>query len=143
MSSGFEIETELTVHALQLRMPIDEVQVNYRARPENSASKLSTYGDGLRILKMIGFLVKEEKPLLFFVSLGAVIFVPSLMVFLSVFFEFLETSQVARFPSLFVSLSGFVVSIVCIACALILDTVARGRREARRLSYLRYKAPKT
>nr|WP_254447358.1 glycosyltransferase family 2 protein [Ruegeria sp. HKCCA5426] len=142
MSSGFEIETELTVHALQMRLPIDEVQVKYRARPENSVSKLSTYGDGLRILRMIGFLVKEEKPLLFFFSLAGLIFIPSGLVFLSVLLEFLETSQVARFPSLFAALTGFLMSIVCIACALILDTVSRGRREARRLSYLQYEAPK-
>ncbi|WP_367647803.1 glycosyltransferase family 2 protein [Ruegeria arenilitoris] len=141
MSSGFEIETELTVHALQLRLPIDEVPVNYRARPENSVSKLSTYGDGLRILRMISFLVKEENPMLFFLSLAGVIFVPSFLVFLSVLLEFVETSQVARFPSLFASLTGFVLAIVCVACALILDTVSRGRREARRLSYLQYPAP--
>ncbi len=142
-SSGFEIETELTVHALQLRLPIDEVYVNYRSRPKNSSSKLSTYRDGLRILKMIGFLVKEEKPLFFFTFLAAIIFTPSLIVFTSVLIEYFETNRVARFPSLFAALSGFVISIVSIACALILDTVARGRREARRLSYLQCKAPST
>ncbi len=143
MSSGFEIETELTVHALQLRLPIDELAVNYRPRPENSVSKLSTYGDGLRILKMIGFLVKEEKPLVFFSSLAMIVFIPSLFVFLSIFFEFLETNQVDRFPSLFASLSGFVISIISFACALILDTISRGRRELRRLNYLQFKAPNT
>ncbi len=142
MSSGFEIETELTVHALQMRLPIDEVQVKYRARPENSVSKLSTYGDGLRILKMIGFLVKEEKPMLFFCSLAGLVFIPSGLVFLSVFLEFLETAEVDRFPSLFAALTGFLISFMCVACALILDTVSRGRREARRLSYLQLSAPK-
>jgi len=142
MSRGFEIETELTVHALQLRMPTDEIKTAYRARPENSSSKLSTYSDGLRILKMIGFLLKEEKPLTFFSLLALAVFLPSLAVFLSVLNEFFETGEVARFPSLFVSVSGFLISSLSLVCALILDTVARGRRESRRLAYLQYPAPR-
>lgn len=138
VSRGFEIETELTVHALQLRMPVDEVQTNYRARSEASQSKLSTFSDGFRILRMIAFLVKEEKPLPFFLSVAGAVFVPSLVQFISVFREFLQTGLVDRFPTLFVSLSGFVIAAMAVVSALILDTVARGRREARHLAYLGY-----
>lgn len=138
VSRGFEIETELTVHALQLRMPVDEVQTRYRSRPEASQSKLSTYSDGFRILRMIAFLVKEEKPLPFFLSVAGIVFVPSLVQFISVFREFLQTGLVDRFPTLFVSLSGFVIAAMAVVSALILDTVARGRREARHLAYLGY-----
>lgn len=141
ISQGFEVETELTVHALQLRMPTDEIRTAYAARPEHSVSKLSTWADGFRILKMIGFLVKEEKPLQFFFGIALIAFLPSLAVFVSVFREFLATGEVARFPSLFVALSGFVIAALSIVCALILDTVSRGRREARHLRYLQYRAP--
>lgn len=140
-SRGFEIETELTVHALELRMPTAEVQTAYRARPEHSRSKLSTVRDGFRIFRMIGFLVKEEKPLPFFSAVAAIVFLPSLAVFLSVLAEYFDTGLVARFPSLFVSLSGFVISALSLLCALILDTVSRGRRETRRLRYLDLPAP--
>lgn len=142
ISKGFEIETELTVHALQLRMPTDEIVTQYRARPENSTSKLSTYSDGFRILKMIGFLVKEEMPLRFFSAIAMVVFIPSVIVFLDILSEFFETGAVARFPSLFVSLSGFVISALSVVCALILETISRGRREARYLAYLRHRAPR-
>lgn len=138
VSRGFEIETELTVHALQLRMPVDEIPTRYTARSSGSSSKLSTYTDGFRILRMIAFLVKEEKPLPFFLAVAAFVFLPSLVKFISVFTEFLETGLVERFPTLFVSLSGFVIAAMAVVSALILDTVARGRREARHLAYLRY-----
>ena len=141
ISKGFEIETELTVHALQLRMPTAEMETEYRPRPENSPSKLSTYRDGFRILRMIGFLVKEEKPLQFFSGVAAIVFLPSLAVFLSVLAEYLETGLVARFPSLFAALSGFVISALSLVCALILDTISRGRRETRWLRYLELPAP--
>jgi glycosyltransferase involved in cell wall biosynthesis len=141
ISRGFEVETELTVHALQLRMPTAEVMTDYRPRPENSRSKLSTYRDGFRILRMIGFLVKEEKPMQFFSAVAAIVFLPSLAVFLSVLAEYLETGLVARFPSLFVSLSGFVISALSLLCALILDSVSRGRRETRWLRYIELPAP--
>lgn len=141
MSQGFEIETELTVHALELRMPVAEMVTDYRARPANSASKLSTFRDGFRILRMIGFLVKEEKPLQFFSAAALVVFVPSLIVFLSVLADYFATGQVARFPSLFAALSGFVIAALSLVCALILDTISRGRRETRRLRYLSLPAP--
>ncbi len=141
MSGGFEIETELTVHALELRMPAAEVETAYRARGEGSVSKLSTYTDGFRILKMIGFLVKEEKPLQFFSAIAAIVFLPSVAMFVSVLWEYVETGLVQRFPTLFVALSGFVIAALALVCALILDTISRGRRETRRLRYLALPAP--
>ena len=143
VSRGFEIETELTVHALQLRMPVKEIETPYRARPEGSTSKLSTWADGFRILKMIAFLVKEEKPLPFFMSIAVGVAIPSLVQFISVFREFLITSEVARFPTLFVALSGFVIAAMATVSALILDTVSRGRREARHLAYLQLPGPRS
>lgn len=141
VSQGFEIETELTVHALQLRMPTDEVPTRYFPRPEDSPSKLSTFTDGFRILRMIGLLVKEEKPLQFFSLCAVAAFVPSAAVFLSVLAEFLETGAVARFPSLFVALSGMGAAALSLVCALVLDTVSRGRREARHMAYLQHRGP--
>ena len=141
LSQGFEIETELTVHTLQLRMPADEIATPYYARPENSASKLSTYRDGFRILKMIGLLVKEEKPLQFFAALAAILALPSAAVFLSILAEFMDTGLVARFPSLFVSLTGIGLAALSLVCAVILETVARGRREARYMTYLQIPGP--
>ena len=142
VSRGFEIETELTVHALQLRMPVGEVPTQYKSRPEGSSSKLSTWADGFRILRMIAFLVKEEKPLPFFLTVAAVVMTPSFVQFVSVLREFLVTGEVARFPTLFVALSGFVIAAMAIVSALILDTVSRGRREARHLAYLRFPGPR-
>ncbi|MEO1109782.1 MAG: glycosyltransferase family 2 protein [Pseudomonadota bacterium] len=138
LSNGFEIETELTVHAMQMRMPIGEVQTSYFSRLPESTSKLSTFKDGWRILKMISLLIKEEKPMVFFMSLALIFFLPSLSVFLSVLNEFLQTGIVSRFPSLIVAVAGFVAAILSVVCALILDSLARGRREIRRLSYLQF-----
>lgn len=138
VSNGFEIETELTVHAMQMRMPIGEVKTRYFSRLPESNSKLATFSDGWRILKMIGLLIKDEKPVPFFLSLALLVFLPSLFVFVSVFREFLETGLVERIPSLVVAVSGFVATMLSIVCALILQSLALARREARRLSYLRY-----
>ncbi|WP_247742416.1 MULTISPECIES: glycosyltransferase [unclassified Ruegeria] len=140
-SRGFDIETELTVFALQLRLPIDEMDTPYRARMEGSNSKLSSVADGFRILRMIGLMLKEEKPMQFFSVIAACAFLPSLVVFASVFREFLETGLVERIPSLFTALSGFVIAVLSFVCAVLLDTVARGRREARRIAYLSYPPP--
>ncbi|MEM7089857.1 MAG: glycosyltransferase family 2 protein [Pseudomonadota bacterium] len=138
VSHGFEIETELTVHAMQMRMPIGEIETRYVARLPDSNSKLSTYRDGWRILKMISLLIKEEKPMAFFLSLALLIFLPSLVVFVSVFTEFLATGLVDRIPSLVVAVAGFVATMLTVVCALILDSLARSRLEIRRLSYLQY-----
>jgi len=141
MARGFEIETELTVHALELRMPVAEYDVNYSDRPEGSVSKLRTYQDGFRILKTIAALVREERPMAFFG--GAFILLVSLSLLLAwpVFSTYLETGLVPRFPTAILSTGLMLLGFLNIACGLILDTVTLGRREVKRIAYLRYTAP--
>ena len=141
-SRGFEIETELTVHALQMRLPCAETPTPYGARPEGSASKLSTIRDALRILRAIGFLAKEEKPLSVFAGAALVLALPSAVLFASVLAEYMATGLVPRLPSLVVATGGIGLAALSVVCALVLDTVARGRREARWLAYLSYGAPR-
>ena len=141
MARGFEIETELTVHAMELRMPVAEYDVNYSDRPEGSVSKLRTYQDGFRILKTIAVLVREERPMAFFG--GAFILLVSLSLLLAwpVFSTYLETGLVPRFPTAILSTGLMLLGFLNLACGLILDTVTLGRRELKRISYLRYTAP--
>lgn len=135
-SAGFEIETELTVHALDLRMPIEEVQTAYRGRPEGSTSKLNTFADGFRILFTILILVKEERPLQFFASIFLVLFLLSLGLATPVVIEYMETGLVPRFPTAILSTGTMLLAFLSLACGLILDTVTRSRREMRRMHYL-------
>lgn len=136
LTTGFEIETELSVHALQLRMPIGEVETSYRERPAGSASKLSTYRDGLRILQTIAILVKEEKPLAFFSCVALILACIALILGIPVIVEFMRTGLVPRFPTALLSSAIGILSFLSLACGLILDTVSRGRAENRRLAYL-------
>lgn len=136
LSQGFEIETELTVHALHLAMPVGEFQTPYYARPEGSTSKLSTYRDGFKILRMIIILVKEEKPLLFFGSLAAFFFVLAGALFVPILIEYYQTGLVPRLPTAVLTASISLLGFLTLACGFILDTVSRGRREAKRLHYL-------
>lgn len=138
LASGFEIETELTVHALQLRMPIEELPVRYKPRPQGSNSKLSTYKDGLRILKTIFYLVKEEKPFAFFGVVALLLVVLSLALGLPVVLEYMRTHLVPRFPTALLAAALGILASLSFVCGLILDTVTRGRAEARRLAYLAY-----
>jgi glycosyltransferase involved in cell wall biosynthesis len=140
-SHGFEIETELTVHTLQMRLPSVEVETAYGARPEGSASKLNTVRDGLRILRMISLLIREEKPLQFFGFTGVVSMTGALLLGVPVVLQYLATGQVPRFPSLIVAVGLGVLALLGFACGLILDTVARARLEQRRLAYLALPAP--
>jgi glycosyltransferase involved in cell wall biosynthesis len=139
-SSGFEIETELTVHALSLQMPIIEIETPYFSRPEGSFSKLSTYKDGFRILRMIFNLVRKERPLLFFGSIGLFFIILSLFIGSPVVVEYLQTGLVPRLPSAVLSASIMLLAFLSITCGLILDTVTRGRQEAKRLAYLNHPA---
>jgi len=135
-AKGFEIETELAVHALQLRMPVAEVDTVYGVRPEGSHSKLNTWRDGWRILCTIAKLFKSERPLLFF-SLGfalAELIAFSLVVPLLV--TYVETGLVPRFPTAILCGALGVLGFLLLACGLILDTVTRGRTEAKHLAYL-------
>jgi glycosyltransferase involved in cell wall biosynthesis len=141
LAGGFEIETELTVHALELDMPIGEVPAAYRERPPGSASKLSTIRDGVRILRTILVLVKEERPLPFFGLAAAVLLLAGLGLFAPVLATYLETGLVPRLPTAVLSLGLVLLSFLALACGLILETVTRGRKEAKRIAYLAIPGP--
>ena len=136
LSTGFEIETELTVHALSLNIPMAEVDTPYKDRPEGSASKLNTYRDGLRILWTIFVLTKEERPFFFYSISFTLLAALSFALGIPVAIEFLDTRLVPRFPTAILSASIMILAFLCLATGLILDSVARGRRESKRLHYL-------
>ena len=136
LSSGFEIETELTVHALELRMPVAEVETKYGARPEGSESKLSTFSDGFRILKTIAILIKEERPLQFFSSIFSAFVLGAIILSIPVMSTYMETGLVPRLPTAVLATGMMMLGFVSLACGLILDTVTRGRQELKRLQYL-------
>jgi hypothetical protein len=136
LTSGFETETELTVHALTLSMPVAEVTTAYKERPEGSDSKLRTINDGLRILTTILIMLKEERPFAFFTSIFAVLAATSLLLAWPLFVTFVETGLVPRFPTAILASAIMLLAFLSLACGLILDTVTRGRRELRRMHYL-------
>jgi glycosyltransferase involved in cell wall biosynthesis len=142
LSSGFEIETEISVHALELRMPVGEVETAYGARPEGSESKLSTVSDGWRILKTIVTLYRIERPVLFFGSIGALLVAAAILLSIPLVITYLHTGLVPRFPTAILVTGMTIVAVLCFFAGLILDTVTRGRREVRRLAYLALPAPK-
>jgi hypothetical protein len=136
LSHGFEIETELTVHALELRLPIAEIRTPYGARPLGSMSKLGTIGDGIRVLWTILVLIKEERPLPFFSMIAVVLALSSVALTVPIFITFMETGEVPRIPTAVLATGMMILAFLSIACGLILDTVTRGRREMKRLHYL-------
>ena len=136
LTSGFEIETELTVHALELRMPIAEIETPYSSRPSGSESNLRTIQDGLRILRTILWLTKAERPLHFFGLIFAVLAATSVTLAWPLFTTFLETGLVPRFPTALLSTGLMLLAFLSMACGIILDTVTRGRQEMKRLHYL-------
>lgn len=136
ISGGFEIETELTVHALELQIPFVEISTPFRERPAGSASKLRTFHDGFRILWMILKLIKRDRPVLLFGSAAALLMVIAITLMVPVMQTYLQTGLVPRFPTLMASLGLVILSLLSLACGLILDTVTCGRREAKRLAYL-------
>ena len=136
LSTGFETETELTIHALELRMPIEEMSFPYQVRTGDSASKLNTYRDGFQILKTIIKIAKEEKPLLFFGSLSAILALASIVLAWPLFVTFVETGLVPRFPTAILATGLMLLAFLTLASGAILDTVTLGRRELKRLSYL-------
>ena len=141
LSAGFEIETELTVHALELRMPTAEIDTPYLDRQQGSESKLRTYRDGWRILRTIFFLVKEERPLQFFGSLAGVLVVLALGLSIPLFITYAETGLVPRLPTAVLASGLMLLAFLSLAAGLILDTVTLGRREAKRIRYLQIPAP--
>lgn len=136
LSKGFETETELTVHALELRMPVTEIDTPYGARPEGSASKLSTYRDGWRILRLILQLYKHERPLAYFSVVAALLAVLSAGLATPVILQYLETGLVPRFPTAILSTGIMILAFLFFIAGVILETVTRGRQEIKRLLYL-------
>lgn len=140
LATGFEIETELTVHALELRMPVEEVDTPYKSRPKGSVSKLNTYRDGVLILWMILKLVRQERPLFFFGSIGAGLCASAIVLAIPLFLTYAETGLVPRFPTAILVIGMMLSGFLSLACGLILDTVTRGRKEMKRLAYLQIAA---
>lgn len=136
LAAGFETETELTVHALELRMPTDEVATPYKDRPEGSVSKLSTFRDGFRVLWTILVMVKEERPMQFFSLLALFFGGSSLGLAWPVLVDYLATGLVPRFPTAILSMGLMILAFLSLTCGLILETVTRSRREMKRMRYL-------
>ena len=136
LSEGFELETELMVHALELRMPVEEVEAPYRSRPSGSHSKLHTIADGLRILRMIGRLVRSERPLLYFSSAAALIGSASILIMIPVFIEYHATGLVPRFPTAILSVGMMLTSLLCLTTGMLLDAISAAKQEIKRMLYL-------
>ncbi|MEO9191747.1 MAG: glycosyltransferase family 2 protein, partial [Acetobacteraceae bacterium] len=136
LAGGFETETEFTVHALELCMPIGELRTRYRGRPAGSASKLRTWTDGLRILRAIVKLVKEERPLGFFTAAALLLLVTAAGAGLPVVIEYFRIGLVPRLPTAVLAMGLVLAAMLALACGMILDSVARGRKEMKRLAYL-------
>jgi len=141
LSTGFEIETELTIHALELGMPVGEVDTPYFARPGGSASKLNTWRDGLRISWTIQKLYRTERPLAFFAIIGFALGAFSIVLAAPVVVTFLEQGLVPRLPTAVLATGLMVLAFLSFASGLVLDTVTHGRREMKRLAYLAHRAP--
>jgi glycosyltransferase involved in cell wall biosynthesis len=136
LSDGFEIETELTVHALELALPVAEIETPYFARPEGSVSKLNTWRDGLRILGTILKLYRSEKPLRFFTVIGVFLILVSIGLSIPIIITYLEEGIVPRQPTAVLSMGLMILAMLSISSGLVLDTVTRGRREMKLLAYL-------
>jgi glycosyltransferase involved in cell wall biosynthesis len=141
LGGGFETETELTVHALALQMPIGELATAYKERAVGSVSKLGTWSDGMRILRTILLLVKEERPFLLFSAIGTALFLAGLALGLPVVLDFWATGLVPRLPTAVLASGFMVLACLSFTSGIILDSVARGRREFKRLAYLAHPSP--
>ncbi len=141
LSGGFEIETELTVHALELELPVDEVATPYYSRPSGSASKLSTWRDGFRILSTALKLYRAERPLSLFGGFGIALAIMSIGLAIPIFITYLQEGLVPRLPTAVLSTGLMMLAFLSTACGLILDTVTRGRRELKLIAYLGLRAP--
>lgn len=141
LSGGFEIETELTIHALELGMAVTEIETPYYARPEGSASKLNTWRDGFRILWTILQLYRAERPLPFFSALGAALAIVAIALAVPIVITYLETHLVPRLPTAVLAMGLMLMAFLSFAVGLVLDTVTRGRREMKLLAFLALRAP--
>jgi len=137
-SDGFEIETEMTLHALDKKFLIKEIPIEYRDRPEGSFSKLNTYSDGMKVLKTIMWLFKDYKPLAFFAFVSLLFFILGLLVGIPVLLEFLETSFVTKIPSAILSVGLMIISVLALFSGFILDTAVKQHREAYYLQMMRW-----
>ena len=143
LSRGFEIETELCVHALELELPVAEVPTPYYARPQGSVSKLSTWRDGLQILSTIVGLYRSERPLAFFSGLGIAFALVSVGLAIPIFVTYFEQGIVPRIPTAILSTGLMLLAFLSLVAGLVLDTVTRGRREMKMLAYLAHKPPES
>jgi glycosyltransferase involved in cell wall biosynthesis len=141
LSGGFEIETELTVHALELELPVGEIATPYYSRTSGSVSKLSTWGDGFRILWTVFRLYRAERPLSLFGGMGLALAIVSIGLAIPIFITYVQEGLVPRLPTAVLSTGLMLLAFLCFACGLILDTVTRGRRELKLLAYLTLRAP--
>lgn len=141
LSTGFDIETELTVHTLELSMPAAHIEGSYRGRPEGSESKLRTYRDGWRILMLIIRLVRHERPMVFFGILAGVLALLAVLLIWPVIATYFDTGLVPRFPTAFLAMGIMLLASLSVFTGIILDTVTRGRKELRMLTYLQYPPP--
>jgi glycosyltransferase involved in cell wall biosynthesis len=141
LSGGFEIETELTVHALELELPAGEVATPYYSRPSGSASKLSTWGDGYRIMWTVLKLYRAERPLSLFGTFGVALAIISIGLAVPIFITYVQEGLVPRLPTAILSTGLMLLAFLSLAVGLILDTVTRGRRELKLIAYLALRAP--
>jgi len=141
LSGGFEIETELTVHALELELPVDEIATPYYSRPSGSASKLATWHDGFRILRTVLRLYRAERPLSLFGALAIALALISIGLAVPIFITYVQQGLVPRLPTAVLSTGLMLLAFLSLACGFILDTVTRGRREAKLIAYLALRAP--
>ena len=141
LSGGFEIETELTIHALELELPVAEIDTPYYTRPKGSASKLNTWRDGFRILWSILQIYRSERPLPFFTAIAIALAAIAIGLAIPIFITFLQQGNVPRFPTAILATGLMLAALLSFASGLVLDTVSRGRRETKLLAYLRYNAP--
>ena len=141
VTDGFEIETELTVHAIDLRVPVAEIALPFGARPAGSASKLRTTRDGLRILWVLFLLAKEVRPFSFFAFWGALAAIVSLILAYPLLVTFVQTGLVPRLPTAVLATGIALLGFLSLGCGIVLDSVSRGRHETKRLRYLEIPAP--
>ena len=141
LSGGFEIETELTIHALELELPVGELRTPYYSRPQGSASKLSTWRDGTRILRTVLRLYRAERPLPLFTGIGISLAIVSIGIAIPIVITYVQEGTVPRLPTAVLSTGVMLLAFLSIACGLILDTVTRGRREMKLLAYLAQRGP--
>jgi glycosyltransferase involved in cell wall biosynthesis len=141
LSGGFEIETELTIHALELELPVAEVDTPYYSRPEGSTSKLNTWRDGFRILWSIFQIYRAERPLPFFSAIAVALAAIAVGLAIPIFITFMQEGTVPRFPTAILATGLMLAALLAFASGVVLDTVTRGRREIKLLAYLRYGAP--